>query len=60
MKPINAYDFQLHEDFENMLSELPTKLEFLLLDEVRDKIITPLVYNASGVVFRQIYLDGRF
>ena len=51
MKPIFGFDYSRAEDFSNMLSELPTKLELLLLDEVRDKIITPLVHNVSLPIY---------
>ena len=51
MKPIFGFDYSRAEDFSNMLSELPIKLEHILLDEVRDKIITPLVYNVSLPIY---------
>ena len=55
MKPIFGFDYSRTEGFRNMLSELPIKLEHILLDEVRDKMITPLVYNVG----LQIYSINR-
>lgn len=55
MKPIFGFDYSRAEDFTNMLSELPIKLEHILLDEVRDKVITPLVHNVGREIYSLIY-----
>ena len=56
MKPIRAFNFKASKDFSNIVSELPISLaEHLLLDEIRDKIITPLVHNVGREIYNLIY-----